>query len=163
MPVTPFHWSVLILGMIFFDIFYIPALFLGSTLMDIEPIYYHFIGGVHDGYTHKFFHTYIGTTIVGAFVAAVLLIYRDKIDKKLSEYRIGQGHLSNEKIILSSLIGAWSHAFLDNITNFGMKPFWPLSDNNPWYGMVSLNLVIFITGILLFLILLIYIYRIYNA
>ena len=51
--------------------------------MDIEPIYYHFIEGRHDGYTHKFFHTYIGTTIVGAFVAAVLLIYRDKIDKKI--------------------------------------------------------------------------------
>ena len=161
MPVTPFHWSVLILGMLFFDIFYIPALFLGSTLMDIEPIYYHFIEGRHDGYTHKFFHTYIGTTIVGAFVAAVLLIYRDKIDKKLNEYKIGQGHLSNKKIIFSSFIGAWSHAFLDNITNFGMKPFWPLSNNNPWYGMISLNLVILITSSLLFLGFVIYLYRIY--
>ena len=163
MPVTPFHWSVVILGMLFFNVFYIPGLFLGSTIMDIEPFYYHFVQGVHDGYTHHFFHTYIGVTIIGGFVAAFLLIYRDKIDIKLNEYKIGQGHLSNWKIVLSSLVGAWGHAFLDNITNLGMKPFWPLSNNNPWYGLINVNLMMIITGSILFIILLIYIYKIYKS
>jgi membrane-bound metal-dependent hydrolase YbcI (DUF457 family) len=41
--------------------------------------------------------------------------------------------------IISSLIGVWSHVFLDSIMHQDMMPFSPFSDANPFLGFVSLT------------------------
>ncbi len=148
MPLTPFHWSVLVLGLLIFNSLYLPALAISSVIMDIEPAYYMFISPRPDGLLHGFFHTYIGVTILGLAVGFVLIKFRKKVDKIMGFLKIPQESISNRLVYVSSLLGVWSHIFLDSFMHRDMQPFFPFV-GNPLLGLVNVFDIYLITGIVL--------------
>ena len=144
MPLTPFHWSVLIVGFLAFETFYLPALAVSSVVMDLEPLYNMVYG---QETLHGFFHTYIGATLIAILVSGFLLKFRKKIDRISSVLKISQEKISGKKIFFSSLIGSWSHIFLDSLMHADMKPFWPFSGLNPFLGVADLFIIYSLTGI----------------
>ncbi|MFH0713261.1 MAG: DUF4184 family protein [Candidatus Micrarchaeota archaeon] len=141
MPFTPFHWAVALFGLIFFNVLYLPALIISSVLMDLEPFYYMFFSPPADGVLHGFFHTYLAVTILALVVAFVLIKFRPAIDKRMARFSASQTRISNNWIIASSLLAAWSHVFLDSFLYTDIKPFWPLTNANPFLGMLSSSTV----------------------
>ncbi|MDO8627532.1 MAG: DUF4184 family protein [Candidatus Diapherotrites archaeon] len=153
MPFTLFHWAVAILALFAFNFFYLPALLVSSVIMDIEPSYYLFFSPREDNVLHDFFHTYLGVTIIGFIVGAVLIRIRKPIDKFFSKFNLGQEKIPNKLILFSSLVGAWSHVFFDSLMHWDIKPFFPFTNANPLLGLISYNDVYIVTasGLYLFL------------
>lgn len=145
MPLTPFHWSILFIGFLFFNTFSIPALLLSSIVMDIEPFYYLFISPNPSGELHGFFHTYIGATIIAFVIALVLIKWQRKVDYLFRLLRIDQKKFSNKEIYISSFIGAYSHILFDSFMHADVKPFWPITTTNPFLGIISVGDIYFIT------------------
>ncbi len=110
MPLTPFHWSILIFGLLFVNSLYIPALIISSSIMDIEPFYYIFLSP-GTGSIHGFFHTYVGATIIGIVVAFILIKFRKSIDSLMSLFKLDQSKISERFIYISSLLAAYSLFF----------------------------------------------------
>lgn len=162
MPLTPFHWNVVLFGFLALSTFYIPALAISSVIMDLEPFYYLFISPSPDGSVHGFFHTYFGVTIIGLAVGFVLIKVRKKVDWLMSLFKIKQESISTAGIYLSSILAAWSHVFLDSFMHADLKPFWPLTDYNPFLGLVSPSFIYLLTGLGLVLAFLLYILTIFK-
>lgn len=125
MPFTPLHIGpALFIGLIFsLDMF---TLLVASVILDVEAFYSMFI--VPAGYLHGFFHSYLGASIVGSLLA----IFISKIQK--SYFR---------KTLFSSLIGVYSHVFLDSFLYSDIKPFYPFEFNS-FYKMISSQSIYFI-------------------
>ncbi len=147
MPLTPFHWSVVLFGFILFDVLYLPALIISSVLMDLEPFYYMFIAPRPDGVLHGFFHTYIGVTLIAIVVALLLIKFRKPIDQLAAVFKVSQPKVSNKWIIASSLLAAWSHVLLDSFMHADLQPFWPATTANPFLRLLSINDIYLFTGI----------------
>lgn len=158
MPFTPFHWSVLILGFLFFNLLYLPALLISSVLMDVEPLYNLIYLVIHPSeqiILHGFFHTYLGATIVALIVGFVVSKKKQEFDKLMQLFKIKQ-ETSEKKFYLSSFVGAYSHIFMDSFMHADMKPLWPI-ESNPFLGMVGVvevyffNMLLIGLGIVLYL------------
>ena len=159
MPLTPFHWSAVILGLLFFSTLYIPALAISSVLIDLEPFYYIFISP-HTSEVHGFFHTYLGATLIAIVVALILIKARKTVDKIMSFFRLEQGNASNSWVYCSSLIAAYSHILLDSFLYSDIEPFWPLTKENAFLGLVQSSDVYLFTIILIIASILIYFFRV---
>ncbi|GAF69551.1 unnamed protein product, partial [marine sediment metagenome] len=112
MPVTPFHLGpVLLLGILVFPALYLPGLLIGSVIVDIEPFLYlsHGIGP----HPHAIMHTYLGGTVVGIILGLILFSFRKIIRRIMNPIRLGQDS-SLRNIIASSVLGVYSHVFLDS-------------------------------------------------
>jgi len=162
MPLTPFHWSILVLGLVFFGSLYLPALAVSSVLMDLEPFYYMFIAPNPDGVLHGFFHTYIGASLVALMVGFFLIRFRKPADWLMGELNLKQSEISDSKIWFSSFLGAFSHIFLDSLMHFDLKPFWPVSSQNPFLELVSISDIYAATGIGLVFVLVLGVFRIFT-
>ena len=147
MPLTPLHWSVLLLGLLAFETVYLPALLVSSVLMDVEPAYYLFIAPNADGQLHGFFHTVLGATLMALAVAGLLARMRKPIDRIAGSLGLGQPKIGTAGIFASSVVAAWSHIILDATMHADMKPFWPVLDANPLLGAVPIGTTYLITGI----------------
>lgn len=146
MPLTPFHWSVLVLGFAFFEWFYLPALVVSSVAMDVEPFYFLFISPNSDGSLHGFFHTLVGATVLAAVVAFLLAKGRNRFDNALALAKIGQEKLSNRKIYFSSFVAAYSHILLDSFMHADVKLFWPFSNSSHFLKIFSVSQVYWIAS-----------------
>lgn len=88
---------------------------------------------------HRFFHTYIGASLV------VLLIFGFFIGaRKLSRITylpnmLGWKQLEIPPILVGATLGSYSHIVLDSLMHGDIRPFAPLSEANPWLGIVSLD------------------------
>ncbi len=140
MPLTPFHWSVLVFGLLALSFFYLPALVISSALMDIEPFFYGlcylFVPPGADACLHCFFHTYVGASIIAFVVGFVLVKTRKRLDLAGILFSINQDAVSDLKIYVSSFLAAWSHIFIDSFLYGDMKPLWPLTGENPLLGTI---------------------------
>lgn len=163
MPLTPFHWSVLVFGVVFFNSLYLPALAISSVIIDIEPLfnilYYVLISQTGSIVFHSFFHTYLGATIVGAFVGFCLIRTRKKYNWSKLLFGIDQEFINDTKIYATSLLAAWSHVFLDSFMYADLKPFWPITDYNPFLGTIPGLGIYVITSLALFLAITIYFFH----
>lgn len=109
MPLTPFHLGPALLFGLLFRL-NVPALLVGSVILDIEALYLLLTGA---DYLHGVFHSYLGASIVSL---ALGLLFR--------------------KIFLSFLVGTYSHVFLDSFLYLDMQPFWP-ANVNPFLGLID--------------------------
>lgn len=141
MPFTPFHWAVALFGLIFFNVLYLPALLISSVLMDLEPAYYLFVSPPVDGVLHGFFHTYLAVTVMALVVAFLLIKFRKPIDRLMTVLKVSQPQVSNNGIIAASLLAGWSHVFLDSFLYTDIKPFWPLTNANLLFGLISSSMI----------------------
>jgi len=134
MPVTPFHLGpVLLLGILVFPALYLPALLLGSVIPDIEP-FLHLAYGIGP-HPHWIMHTYLGGTVVGIILGLVLYSFRGIISRIMNSIKLKQNS-SLTNIIASSLLGVYSHVFLDSFMYTDIEPFFPLKFN-PFYEMLG--------------------------
>jgi membrane-bound metal-dependent hydrolase YbcI (DUF457 family) len=134
MPFTPYHLGpALLFGVLLFPIVDIAALLLSSILVDVEPLYVIiFAPGLP---YHGILHTYIGATGIAILNAVILWFLRDWTRQILAIFKIDQNS-SFIRIFGTSLLGTYSHIFLDSFVYPEMNPFFPLM-GNPFLGFVS--------------------------
>jgi hypothetical protein len=154
-PITPFHFGpgLLIKSAIprrfSFYIFIVSQIFI-----DIETAWNILRGNER---LHVALHTYIGSLVVVLFC---LILRRPLFWNRaqlLALFKIRFHEIDRVTVILSSLIGVWSHVLLDSIMHADMTPLAPLSKANEVLGIISLvhlHLGCYLAGILGFLILL---------
>ncbi|MCP8321287.1 MAG: DUF4184 family protein, partial [archaeon] len=124
MPFTPFHWGpALLIGMLLFSIFDLPALFISSVIPDLEGL---LILTFHLSLPlHGFFHTYLGASILGV-VTAIIVYYLYRLLRKIMALFMLDQKSSFKRILYTSLFGVYSHIFLDSFLYGEMNPFYPL-------------------------------------
>ncbi len=134
MPFTPYHLGpALLFGLLLFPIVDITALLLSSVLVDVEPLYViMFAPGLP---LHGILHTYIGATGIAILNAVIVWSLRNWIHQILAIFKIDQNS-SFIRIFGTSLLGTYSHIFLDSFIYPEMNPLFPLM-GNPFMGLVS--------------------------
>ena len=137
MPFTPFHWGpALLIGLLLFSFLDLPTLLVSSVIVDIESI---FLILTSSGQLHGFFHSYLGSSILGILTASVMFALRDHTNKIMRVFKLQQSS-SFKKVLFTSLLGVYSHVFLDSFLYPEMKPFYPLGVK-PFYGLVSSGMI----------------------
>lgn len=145
MPITPLHFGPAALAKAVTPNYFSFAVFgITQLALDLEPLYY-LIQGVWP--IHRFFHTYLGATLVAVFAVVV--------GKPLSELVI---RLWNRRLrpsqrgwlgiapripliaaVVGALFGAYSHVFLDSIMHSDLHPFAPWWDGNGLLDLISID------------------------
>ena len=140
MPFTPFHFgpALFIFSLL---IFLDPlALFLGSIAVDFEGILGLFFG--HDIFfqncgssciLHGPLHSLLGGTIVALLLSTAIILAKRKIPFKLNQLLLKD----NKTILASSLVGVFSHLFLDSFLYPEMSLIWPFGFWNPFFGAIG--------------------------
>ncbi|MGQ9469142.1 MAG: DUF4184 family protein [Nitrososphaerales archaeon] len=160
MPFTPFHWGpALLISMLLFPIFDLPALFVSSVIPDLEPFYILVSGSLLP--FHGFFHTYLGASILG-FLTAIIVYYLYRWLSKIMRLFMLEQKSAFKRILYTSLFGVYSHVFLDSFLYEEMMPFYPL-DCNPFLGLVSAYQIYWFSMISFPLGLALYAYRLFLA
>jgi membrane-bound metal-dependent hydrolase YbcI (DUF457 family) len=134
MPFTPFHLGpALLLGLALFPYLDLSALLVSSVIVDLEPLLV--VLGRLDYPLHGFFHTYLGSSILAISVAISACATRGWTGRIMEAFNLRQDS-SSRKVLATSLLGAYSHVFLDSFLNTDMEPFYPLRAN-PLLGAAS--------------------------
>ncbi|MFW9832023.1 MAG: metal-dependent hydrolase [Candidatus Thorarchaeota archaeon] len=140
MPFTIFHLGPsLIIGLIFFPYLFLPAILLGSVIVDVEPLAFLLL---NLPIVHVFFHTFLGATLMALLVTVVVYLLRGFLSEIMSVFQLPQS-ASLLTIALAALIGVYSHVILDAFLYPEMQPFWPLL-GNPFLGLISSSAVFLI-------------------
>lgn len=140
MPFTPIHMGPGIL---------IKSLLQGSfslmvfgwtqIIMDIQPLIVLMSG---EGHIHGFTHTYFGAILIAIFAALT--------GKYLSEFGLNVLRISKSGnpisivwwvVFLSACIGSFSHVLLDSIMHADIEPFFPLTLDNQFLGLISVAML----------------------
>lgn len=145
MPFTPFHFGpAFLVKSASPKKFSFMVFFLTQIIIDLESLRNMMMGYEK---VHTFFHTYLGSLVV---VILVTLIYEFHYYVQKAGFKISVTRLGLNTILISALIGAWSHVFLDSIMHFDIEPFWPFSILNPLYQIITivhLHIVCVICGL----------------
>ena len=137
MPITPFHFGP---GTAIHAIApkYVSFLTFCSAniLIDIEPLYYMVTGQYP---LHRFFHTYIGATII--MIATVLIFFVGlKLSLQVRLPNLFQWQSLNPlPIWLGAVAGSYSHIVFDSVMHSDIAPLSPFSEVNVLYQLVPLS------------------------
>ncbi len=134
MPFTPYHFGPgLLLGVLFFPFIDLSTVLVASVILDLEPLAVLFLSLPLP--LHGFFHTYLGATIVASLLALAIWPFRGYLNKIVTVFGMHQ-ESSFRHIFPASIIGTYSHVFLDSFLYAEMNPFYPLL-GNPFLGIVQ--------------------------
>ncbi|NVK32289.1 MAG: hypothetical protein HWE20_14875 [Gammaproteobacteria bacterium] len=140
MPFTPFHMG---LGI------FTKALLQGSfslmifgwaqIVMDIQPLWVLITG---EGHLHGFSHTYLGGTLLALF-SAVTGKYLSEFGLRLLGMSQGGRTITIRWTVTvgSAFIGTFSHVALDSLMHSDLQPFYPLSVDNPFLALLSVEAI----------------------
>jgi hypothetical protein len=137
MPITPFHFGP---GAALHSIAPKHISFLtfcsANILIDLEPLYYL----LHSQYPlHRFFHTYIGATIITS-ITAVIFLSAVKLATKIKLPNIFQWQqLTPLPIWLGAATGSYSHIIFDSVMHADIRPLAPFSEANVLYQILPLS------------------------
>jgi hypothetical protein len=107
-----------------------------NVLVDVEPLYYMLIGQEP---LHRFFHTYIGVTLVMLATVAVFLLAR-RLARTVWLPNPGDWQaLRLRPVMLGAAAGSYSHIVLDSVMHADIHPLAPFSQANALYLIVSLD------------------------
>ena len=135
MPLTPFHFRPGALVKSVVPKYFSFTLFvLVQVFIDIEALYYIF---KNDFPLHRFFHTYIGATLI---IVVAVLIGKPVCQRGLKLIGL-PGKISLKCAVITSVIAAYSHVLLDSIMHSDVMPFLPLSDKNPMLNIIDVGLL----------------------
>jgi len=109
-----------------------------QIVMDIQPLIVLITG---EGHLHGFTHTYIGASIL-----AVLAALTGKYLSQIGLWRLGITPSMHTSIawwvvFVSAFIGSFTHVFLDSVMHSDVQPFYPLTINNPFLGIISVGML----------------------
>lgn len=106
-----------------------------NVLIDVEPLYYL----CTDQYPlHRFFHTYIGATLVAAAALIVFLSARRIANRYRIPNPLNWQALQPLPVALGATTGTYSHIVLDSIMHADITPLAPFSDDNLLHQVVPL-------------------------
>ena len=123
----------LLMGLLFFQFLDLPSLVISSVVPDIEGLYIVVLRPFMPH--HGLPHTYVVASIMGITVAVVIYSLKGLTRKMMVKIGLYQTS-SFKKIVSSSLLGVYSHIFLDSFLYPEMNPFYPLL-GNPFVGIAS--------------------------
>jgi membrane-bound metal-dependent hydrolase YbcI (DUF457 family) len=107
-----------------------------NVLIDIEPLYYML---THQYPLHRFFHTYIGATImVGITTGLFFLMLLAASRLNLRDWFKWQS-LTMRAILAGAVLGGYSHVLLDSLMHDDIAPLAPFSATNHLQGLVPLG------------------------
>jgi hypothetical protein len=137
MPFTPFHFGP---GALVHAVAPRHVSFLAfcgaNVLMDTEPLYFMLTGQEP---LHRFFHTYVGATLVmAATVALFLLALRVAARLRLPD-TFGWQSLTRRAVLGGAAAGSYSHIVLDSVMHADIRPWAPFSPANALYGLISIE------------------------
>ncbi|MFW9927114.1 MAG: hypothetical protein ACFFDM_10120 [Candidatus Thorarchaeota archaeon] len=125
MPFTPYHFGPgLLLGTFLFPFVDIATLMIASVVLDLEPLVVIFLNLP----LHGFFHSYLGASFASIVLSAFVYPFRSYLNKIVSLFGLYQSS-SYRHIIAASIMGTYSHVFLDSFLYVEMNPFFPLIGN----------------------------------
>lgn len=154
LPFTPFHLGpALFFAIIFFPFVDVFAVFVGSVIVDIEPVYYLFFTTM--GPYHGFLHTYLGCTILSFLLALGSYPFKRFYLELLRLFGLEQ-EINFRKTLGSYLLGSYFHVFLDSFLYPEMKPFYPFGGNPLLYTVYytyvyGLCVIMFLVGFMLYI------------
>ena len=159
MPFTPFHLGpALLIGIILFPFIDLFVILIASVIIDIEPLY--IVITRSRAPLHGILHTYLMATVVSLILSLIMYPLKRYYLKLLRIFGLKQ-ETSFAKILISSLIGTYSHIFLDSFLYPEMQPFYPYAEN-PFLHMLSIVavygicVVSFIIGLIIYIIRILY-------
>jgi hypothetical protein len=106
-----------------------------NILIDIEPLYYMVTGQYP---LHRFFHTYIGATIVTVLTALIFFVVLKLASHITLPNLLQWQSLSPLPIWLGAAIGSYSHIVFDSVMHSDIAPLAPFSNTNVLYQLVPL-------------------------
>lgn len=137
MPFTPFHMGPGIVAKALLQSSFSLMVFgWAQIVMDIQPLIVMISG---EGHLHGFSHTYIGAVLLAIFAAL-----SGKYLSELGLFILGLNPMWQVKIawwvcFLSAFIGTFSHVLLDSIMHSDVEPFFPVTKENMFLGLISVQ------------------------
>ena len=137
MPFTPFHMGPgIVVKAVLQSSFSLMVFGWAQIVMDIQPLIVMISG---EGHLHGFSHTYVGAVLLAIFAAL-----SGKYLSEVGLFVLGlnphwQVRISWLVCFLSSFIGTFSHVLLDSIMHSDVEPFYPLTPDNPFLGLLSVQ------------------------
>lgn len=107
-----------------------------QIVMDIQPLIVLISG---EGHLHGFTHTYIGAILI-----AIISALSGKYLSEIGLVRLGIAKKEPIKILwrvcfISAFLGSFSHVLLDSIMHTDVQPFYPITLENPFQGIISVS------------------------
>lgn len=153
MPFTPFHMGpALFFGLLLFRKINFPAFVIANVIVDLEPFLILFLG--LDYLLHGFFHSFLGGSVIAALLSGAMVKLNNPLQKTMAFFRLRQ-ELPAKSIWIAAFSGIYLHIILDSFLYTDIKPLYPFS-YNPFYGILSSDVVyslcsiLFLAGILLY-------------
>lgn len=136
MPVTPFHFGpgAAIHAVAPKHISFL-AFSTANVLIDVEPLYCML---THQERLHRFFHTYVGASLVALITIALFLACRLFASRFWLPNPFRWQTLSLLAVALGAAAGTYSHIVLDSVMHSDITPFAPFSNANPLFRVISL-------------------------
>ncbi|MBW8001628.1 MAG: DUF4184 family protein [Planctomycetes bacterium] len=135
MPFTPYHFG----PNAFFAFFFrrwidIPVFILANVIVDVEVLF-------ATGWSpHRYWHWH--SLLIGAVIGIIwgLAAYplRNLFKKIMKLLRIPY-ETNMKKMVISGVLGLWTHVIFDSIYHYDVQPFWPYT-KNPLWKLGKLNL-----------------------
>ncbi|SFM71259.1 DUF4184 family protein [Marinobacter zhejiangensis] len=147
MPFTPFHLGPgAVVKAVLPKHFSLSAFALTQVFIDLESLY-NLVYGKWP--VHAFFHTYVGATLAAVLAMLVvrLLFSRllqawNSLHKRSEDSRLHLGNgISWLSALVGSLLGAYSHVFLDSIMHPDIRPLAPLNSANVLHHIISVPML----------------------
>lgn len=137
MPITPFHFGPgAALHAIAPRYVSFLAFCAANVLMDVEPLYFM----LTDQFPfHRFFHTYVGATVILAVTAGLFKVARQLDSVAPLPDFFSWRELMLRQVLIGAALGSYSHIVLDSLMHPDMRPFAPVKDSNPLLHAVSLS------------------------
>ncbi len=143
MPITPFHFGPGAALKAVAPAHFSVTIFCYSQLVTDLESGFHLFRGEYP--VHRFFHTYLGATLVGLACALtgrpicrlVLRVWRAWFPAPFTEGFGRSDRIPWGVAFLSAFLGTYSHVFLDSIMHADLMPFSPFSTANPMLHKVS--------------------------
>jgi len=134
MPVTSYHFGPSgCLGLVFRRWIDLPVFVLANVIVDIEVLVTWFFGL---GWPmHRYFHTLLVGTAVGAFWGAAAYPSRNFFKRIMRIFKLPY-ETDLGKMIVSGFLGVWCHVIIDAIYHSDVNIFWP-SNATPLHGLIS--------------------------
>ena len=139
MPFTPYHFGPAgFFALVFKRWIDLPAFLLANVAIDIEVLIIFALG--LDWPHHRFCHTFIGGTLIGIAFALTAWPMRNIFKKIMSIFRLSY-NTNFLKVLAWSILGVWFHILIDAFDHWDVRPFWPFTSRNPFFGIVADNQV----------------------
>jgi hypothetical protein len=141
MPFTPYHFGPgLLVKSIVPRWFSLTAFMAVQVVIDCETLY-HLIRNEYP--LHTRLHTFLGATIAGAATASVIITAKwiaehgfPQIVVKVRSPAV-RAEVTTTGLVVGGLVGGASHPFLDGLLYTDIRPFLPLTERNPLFGMIG--------------------------